>query len=277
MKIKHRISLNSRIDDKFYRFINKIGIKYKSVEMPGGKSQFIYFDITESDPLWLEIAPMIPTSKVVDVYDTYFTKNEVLSAEWARLVSSYIEGYPEPFETWVTSPINYINNCRECGTFQQASNFQIKREPALRGNDFMTLNWAVSAFFCTPQVISVFNSHQIKGYEPWKVILTKTESESKKIYQLFVPNETAPGLLEVSDLASEICPKCNITRYSHHLRGEMLYKRESIDLGLDIVRSKEWFGAMRDAYQEILVSNRVIKLVIKNGWKGIRFKVVKLI
>jgi len=126
-------------------------------------------------------------------------------------------------------------------------------------------------------VFENFESHQIKGYETWKVILTKTGSPVQKISQLFVPNETASGLLNRDELAPVKCSQCNITRYFHHQRGVMQYKRDAFDPDLDIIRSYEWFGSGRDGYQEVFVSNRVIKLIIEYGWKGVRFKVVKLV
>jgi len=142
----------------------------------------------------------------------------------------------------------------------------------------MTLNWAVSAFFCTPRVLREFEAHQIKGYEGWNVIISKSRLPSQRISQLFVSNETSSGLLDGGDLAPVRCPKCHITRYSHHQRGMMQYKRDALNPEeLDIVRSFEWFGSGRDAYQEVFVSNRVVKIIIDNRWKGVRFKVVKLI
>src|SRR5574341_497548 len=105
MKILHRISLNSKKDERFFSSIKKIGIKYKSIDMPGGKSQFVYFDITESDPNWPDVSQLVHTHRVIDGYDTFFTKSEILGAEWARLISTYSEGYPQPFDTWVINPI----------------------------------------------------------------------------------------------------------------------------------------------------------------------------
>jgi hypothetical protein len=277
MEIQHRISLNSKKDKIFYKHIIDAGVKHKIKESPGGKSYFVWFDITESDPNWSELSRLIRISNVVDIYDTFFNEKEIFNAEWVRLISSYTEGYPQPFDTWVTNPTNYKNKCRECGTFQQESSFFIKKEPFLRGNDFMTMNWAVTAFFCTPRVFQEFEAHQIKGYENWKVIISKTKLPSNTISQLFIPHETKSGLLDGNELEPIRCQKCFITRYSHHQRGVMHYERNAFDPDLDIVRSIEWFGAGREAYQEVLVSKRIVKLIVENGWKGVRFKVVKLI
>lgn len=57
----------------------------------------------------------------------------------------------------------------------------------------------------------------------------------------------------------------------------MYVRREAIPEGVDFVRTHEWFGARsKAAYREILVSNRVARLVLEKGWKGVRFKVVVL-
>lgn len=277
MEIKHRISFDSRQNEPFIRLLMGIGIKYKSIEMPGGDNQFIYFDINESDPLWPEVSPLVQAYHVLDGYDTFFTQDEILNAEWVRLISTYSEGFPQPYNTWVTNPINYKKFCRECGTFEQESSFHIKREPNLRGNDFMTINWAVSAFFCTPKVKKEFEIRQIKGFEVWNVIIHKTQASSQRIFQLFVPNETSTGLLNTEVLVPKNCPQCNITKYSHHRRGIMQFKRIAMNWDFDIIRTSEWFGAGGDAYQEILISNRVVRTITDNGWKGVRFKVIELV
>ncbi len=55
----------------------------------------------------------------------------------------------------------------------------------------------------------------------------------------------------------------------------MKFKKGVLPNGTDFVRTKEWFGSGRIAFQEILVSNRVAQLFLEKGWKGFRLKVVE--
>lgn len=46
---------------------------------------------------------------------------------------------------------------------------------------------------------------------------------------------------------------------------------------VDFVRTDEWFGSGLIAFREILVSNRVARLILDKGWQGVRMKGVELV
>ena len=75
----------------------------------------------------------------------------------------------------------------------------------------------------------------------------------------------------------ETCSSCNVTKYAPHMRGVMYLKRDALMPGVDIMQTYEWFGSGHAAYREVLVSNRLARLVLDRGWKGVALKVVELV
>ena len=66
-------------------------------------------------------------------------------------------------------------------------------------------------------------------------------------------------------------------RYYPHVRGKMYLDRNALTPGLDIMQSFEWFGSGHSAFREILISNRLARLIIERGWKGVALKVVEMV
>jgi hypothetical protein len=273
MEIWHRVTFGHK--DSVDTTIEAMDIKYKRSPLPGG-GYLIHIDVRESDPLWPQLAALVRQKDAVDILDTVFTPEEILSAEWIRLIPVFEGGYPQPEETWVTNPTNYEEHCPQCGTFRQIASFRLKKEPNLGKKDLMSLYWTY-ALFCTPQVFSALEAHRIQGYEVWDAIIHRTDTPSKKVSQLFIPTVTNPGLIRVEDLKREICSSCDVRRYYPHVRGMMYLKRDALVPDVDIAQTHEWFGSGHAAYREILVSNKFARLVVGKGWKGVALKVIELV
>lgn len=276
MEIWHRVGFNGDSQPDFKEAIERLGIEYKTSSLPHHRIGLVYFDITESNSHWSDIQGLIQAYGASDVYQTVFDNTEILEAQWLRLIPTFEHGYPQPEDTWVTNPINYADHCPECGTFRQVSSFQLKKEPNLGKHDFMTLIWG-SALFCTPKVLKELEAHHIQGYEVWKAIIHQTDLPSQKVSQLFIPTVAKPGLVRVDDLKREYCSTCHTTKYYPHMKGIMYLKREAIVPGVDFLESHEWFGDGHAAYREILVSNKVARLILEKGWQGVALKVVELV
>jgi hypothetical protein len=54
-------------------------------------------------------------------------------------------------------------------------------------------------------------------------------------------------------------------------------KQDALPSKLDIFQTYEWFGSGHNAFREVIISNRMAKLIIQNGWRGVRLKVVEVI
>jgi hypothetical protein len=273
MEIWHKITFGHK--DNVDAAIKAMNVKHKMSPLPGD-GYLIHIDISESDPLWPQLSALVQQKKALDIFDTVFTPGEILETEWIRLIPSFEQGYPQPEKTWVTNPINYESHCQECGTFRQTASFRLKKEPNLGKKDFMSLYWTY-ALFCTPRVLSELETHRIRGYEVWNAIIHSTNALSQKVSQLFISTVAKPGLVRVDDLGSKTCPSCNATRHYPHMRGVMYLKRGALTPSVDIMQTYEWFGSGHSAYREILVSNRLARIILDEGWKGIALKVVELI
>lgn len=275
MKIWHRVSFGKM--DAVNSVIEALGIKYKKTPGPHGY-YIITFEIEESDPRWPQVAELIRQKNAPDFFDTVFTTEEILGAEWVRLIPIFEQGYPQPEATWVRNPINYEGKCPHCGAgYRQVAPFRLAREPRMGKHDFLTLHWGY-ALFCTHRVLEALQAHEIKGYEAWEAILHGTGESSKVVSQLVFPHIARPGLLDTEELTSETCQECGVTKYSYHRRGYMCFRRGALPKDVDFVQTHEWFGAGgRSAHREILISHRVAKLILQRGWQGVRLKPLRLV
>jgi len=273
MEIWHRITFGHK--DYVDTIIEAMDIKYKRSPLPG-EGYLIHIDISESNSLWPQLAALVQQKNALDIFDTVFSSEEILNAEWVRLIPVFERGYPQPEDVWSTNPINYKENCPQCGTFRQKSSFRLKKEPNLGKKDFMSLYWTY-ALFCTPRVLNELEAQGIRGYEVWDAIIHKTDSPSEKVSQLFIPNIASPGLVGVEDLERETCSLCHVTKYYPHMRGVMYLKRDALVPNVDIMQTHEWFGSGHSAYREILVSNKFATLITDTGWQGVALKVVELV
>jgi ribosomal protein S27AE len=273
VEIWHRITFGHR--DGVDAEIEAMHIQYKKSPLPG-TGYLIHIDVSESDSRWPQLAALVRQKNALDVCNTTFTPAEILSAQWARLVPAFEQGYPQPEATWVRKPVNYEEHCPRCGTFRQAASFRLKKEPVLGKKVFMSLYWTY-ALFCARVVLIQLEADEIRGYEVWDALIHKTNTPSESLSQLFIPAIAKPGLVRVEDLKRETCPECGMTRYYPHMRGVMHLKRDALSSDSDIMQSYEWFGDGHMAYREILVSHKLAKLVLDKGWQGIVLKAVDLV
>jgi hypothetical protein len=275
MKYLHHIRFNSLEERELFSIIQKKGIRYKAFDLPG-KGQLITIEIDESDSRWEQLSSLVMRGKVLDFQQTLFSKDEIYKAEWLRLIPVFARQYPQPEKTWVSNPINYDDHCPKCGIYHQKDSFRIKKEPLMGKNDFMTLNWTYE-LFSTSKVLDELTIRKIQDFQPWDVIINRTGLPSGVIHQLYIPNVTGPGLGNLHKQMGTVCPVCSIRKYPFHTRGVMYYQRDALVPNIEILRTNEWFGSLHFAFREILVSNRVAKLILENGWHGVEFKVIQLI
>jgi hypothetical protein len=176
MDIWHRITYRKL--DAVDHILDELCIRYKKSPLPK-ESYILTFRIAESDPRWPQVANLLRAKKALDLYDTIFTPEEILSAEWVRLIVMFEQGYPQPEATWVRNPINYEGQCPQCGAgYRQVAPFRLAKEPRLGRHDFFSLYWTY-AVFCTPRVLETLRAHAIRGYEVWEALLHKTGQPSR--------------------------------------------------------------------------------------------------
>ncbi len=276
MELYHRVGINSKKDKEFLSIIEERGIPFKSIELPGGISNLIVFEIYESDPNWEIISRFIQSTNASDMHETIFSKEEIRNAEWLRLIPTFEQGYPQPKLHWPIKQLSYEITCPKCAIYKQINPMRLAKEPSLGRKSFMALIWT-REIFCTPEVFTELDKVQAKGYEAWDAIIHKTNKPSERVKQLYVPGIASPGVIIDNDLERKNCPVCRTTKYYPHVKGIMYIKREALLPETDFMLTNEWFGHGLLAWREILISNRIANFILDKGWKGVRFKVVEVV
>ena len=235
------------------------------------------FDIGESDANWPEVAGLIEENDLTNLVYTLFTMEEVLDAEWLRVNVTFEQGHPQPEAKWRATTLDLDRRCGTCnlGAIQK-DNFQIKKEPHLGKKDFMSL-YSTAAVLTTPRVFETFDASGIRGYSKRPVLIRSTRKPAQTVAQIRVPQETQPGLLETSALSTEVCKQCRQVKFNRAVKGLIQYRRDAFPPDVDFVLSHEWFGSGWIAFQEVFVSNRVARLVVEHGWKGILLDPIELL
>ncbi len=274
MEIWHSLTFGNK--DQVDAEIAALGVKYKKGLLPGG-GYLLHIDVRESDPEWPRLAEMIRRTGALDMFDTVFTPEEILNAEWSRLMPSFKQGYPQPESTMRWRDIAYQNRCPQCGTgYRQITPFHLAKEPRMGKKDFVSLFWTLS-LFCTSRVLDSLDASQIRGYEVWDAILHRSKQPSTVVWQLLFPHVAAPALAEQDRLQPEPCPYCGITKYGYHKKGYMHLERTALVAGTDFQLTHEWFGSGQRAFRETLISRRIAQLIFDKGWRGVSLKPVMLI
>lgn len=275
METWHRVAINPRRDVGFQEALDQMGVKYKIAPLPGYPVGLIFFDIAESDIYWPKVDELIRTIGASNVFDTLFTTEEILAADWVRLYPALQRGYPQPRRGWERA--THKNECPRCGAgYRQKSPFRLAGEPRMGKHDFLSLHWTW-AVFCTSRVVEALATNKIRGCEVWPAIINRTNQPSAVVSQLIFPHVAGPGLAGEDRLKSETCSQCGMTKYEYHKRGYMHLRRDSLRTDVDTQLTYEWFGSGGMGFREILWSHRLVKLILEAGWRGLRFKPVKLV
>lgn len=278
MEIEHRVTINGDTDTNFFSEVKRLGIEYIVSPLPGHDVGLVTFEIAESDPRWGSIQKMIDLYGASNLIGTFFSPEEIVNSEWNRLVPLHEWGYPQPQKQMKWIELTYENVCPKCGVgYKQKAPFLLSKEPKLGRNHFYTLYWTYTVF-CKREVLDVLKTYQITGYEAWNPIIQSSNQPSSIVSQLIFPEITAPGLAEVDKNDPEVCSNCGIIKYAHHRRGKLHYRRESLGMDNDFQLTSEWFGSGgHDGFREVIVSNRLSRLILSKGWRGATLKPLELI
>jgi hypothetical protein len=267
MEVHHRISFNAK--DNVESILDSLNIEYVKTVLPKGYT--IHIDITESDPRW----PQINALHGFDWYNAVFTKEEILKAEWVRLMPLNENGYPQPKDYKRFKQYTYDIKCPRCGAGnRQISPLHLAKEPNLEKYDFMSLIWTY-ALLCSQKVLEALKEAEIQGFEVLPAIIHSTGEHSKIVSQLKVPAVALPALAEEDKINPENCHTCGTAKYSYLKKGYMHLKSEALSKNVDCQLTYEWFGGAR--FQEYLISHRLAQLIIDNNWKGVSLKPTILI
>ena len=280
MEIIHHVSFNTLSSQDLLPILIDLGIKTKTTILPGEGGSVVTFDISEHDFQWRQILPLLKRFlgfKIYsdrDIFETFFSQDEIRNAEWVRLISMFEQGYPQPKGNWPFTQNSLENVCPKCGIYEQKNPLRLYKEPNLGRKSFMSLI-GVGELFATSLVFSTLDKEDITGFEKWNAIIHKTKKPSEIVHQLYIPGIAEPGIVGTEKMRQVSCPVCGTIKYFPHEKGIMRINRKALKQNIDFFRTYEWFGSGVTAFREVIVSNKVANLILDHGWVGIRMKVVE--
>lgn len=278
MEIQHRIVFSApRDQDQGVRsLLDELDIPYEYSPAAGPLSGLVTLEISESDTRWPRVSALAQAMSALDRYDTVFTTDEILDAEWLRLIPAFQTEYPQPEKSWVTNPPNYEGGCSTCGVgYRQTAPFHLSKEPRMGRHELMCLYWTWT-IFCTDRIAQALAASGCQGYDLWRPTVGRGRQASTVVAQL-VPREiTSPGLLD-GDVETAACPTCGAVKHGWHQRGYMHFDRQALRTGTDFLYTHEWFGSGHAADREILITNGVARLLIDVGDRDIVLKPILVV
>ncbi len=276
MKIVHRVSLSSKLNRKPLKRLRKLGIELSrpiSTMIP-----LQVFEISEDDARWPEISKILTSGRNVPILTrSEFTGEEILSAEWVKVFTAHVWGYPMPNLYDEYKEISYTseNECKDCGIgLCQKAPIHLKSEPKLGRNHFMGIFWTYD-IFARNEVFEVLSQNGITGFEACPAIHYKKKAPLKTIKQLKVLGELGPAV--INDNLTREDYSCRHVKYLGLSRGMYRFPRDAFKDMPDLVKSHEWFGSGHGAGQLVLASARFAHLYMKNNWRGLSLAPLELI
>jgi hypothetical protein len=270
MEIVHRIGFNG--NEEIEKSLRELGVEFTISQLPG-ESYLLYLDISESDSKWPEVQKLIAEYEASDMPSTVFTQREILTAKWLILQPDHFSAYPFPESNWL-STIGYVG-CSHCGVgWKQKHPFRIEKELKFPKYAFTSLFWAYP-ILVRSDVKNIIVNSAIQGCEFWPLIIAQSGKPSKVVQQLFVPSIARPSAI-VQNLPVEKT-KCDHTKYLPVKSGQLSVRGDFLVPDVDFQLTYEWFGSGTKAYREVLVSHKVARMIIRNGWKGVKLYPVKVI
>jgi hypothetical protein len=204
-------------------------------------------------------------------FGTTFTDDDQLNAEWCIMRGIHsIQALRPEGRGWIQE--YYADQCSKCGVgWRQITPFRIKKEPKLGKNQFSSFGGGFE-LFCTPLVLEEFARHGINGFETQPIILDKENCPAESLQQLVVTTIAEPAiaeeLVEHERYSQTDCLVCGQTWHVHYTRGMLPLRKSALKANVDFQLTNEWFGSGANARREILASQRVVRLILENKWKG---------
>lgn len=275
MRVKYRISFRKSESHELMAVIEQHNIKHSSLLTPGGTDPLISFDVYDTHVAWETILNLVRKNNLPHHHTNVFTKKEIRAAQWCRVKLINHVGYPQPEDEWLSTHFTYANFDPESRTYShQIEDFRIKKEPRLKNKHFMDLTWP-REIFARIEVIEKLKAANVKGFVARDVLIHKTGKPSKEIQQIAIPKITkADAILNDHPITTK--PGDKVIKYIPHTRGILGINPELLTEPEDFVLSKEWFGD-RNAFREILVSQKVTNLILDNNWKGLSLEPIQVV
>jgi len=222
------------------------------------------------DSFWMEenetyeqLKPYFDIWGIKETVVSKFSKEEEDNAKKLILLSPWANGYPmnDYDNGYKKTTYDDTKYCNTCGIgLSQKEPFRLKKAPIWSDNKRMfSLNWVFDELFVSKDFYeSKFKSI---GINCEKVLLYKKETAIEDTVQLIIPvTEIA---LDLEGYSFEVCNDCDRKRYDLINKGFFPPFKDDIE-GLQIFKSKEWFGTGASARKYIFVSAELRQQLLKS-------------
>lgn len=226
--------------------------------------------VDESDPRFVSVRRCLPDDVFVTT-STAFSASERENARFLRIVATGQVGYPQPEDKDFGRALTYDGTllCTQCGTGAvQIAPFRFTKDPRLKQNRLLQLNWNFETFFTTPETWeTVFRPFGITRYG---VVQHQSGSVLANVVQLHLRFAPSVRLKLPADLSRQTCPGCEREKFGVLERGIMqLY--ESPPSNVHMFTSSEVFGYGASASRAVFVSQALYQEIQRVGIRGCRF------
>ena len=271
MKKKFHIRFNSEDEPELLRVLKENKIRFKSVQQSQHRS-LIALDIIEGGSHWSSIAPLLKPKNFR--LSLNYSPKEMREAKWFSIYPTNRFGYPQPEDVWYPTHFTHKNYDFDSGIYsEQIKPFEIKDEPKTK-NVFSSLYWT-EEIFVKKFIISMLNDAGITGWKKWPVLIHKTKQPSKTISQLEIMHVL--HFEGVMDEHKRYVTESGFEKYVRNSAAPYLYTNELLNIQVDMVLSKEIFGAAKNAARICLVSKKFYDLFKQHKWMGLQFEPVHIV
>lgn len=273
MKTKCRISFRKQELLELVSLLEQQRIPYISSLLPGSDNPLISFEVFDNHPAWPTISALREQYHFSLLYTHVFSQKEIRSALWCRVGLVNHVGYPQPENEWLATRFTYEGYDAETKVHgRQVQSFRIKREPKLKNKQFMDLTWP-QELFVKKEVVEKLEEIGATGYEVWDLLLHGTGQPANEVVQLAVPHTTKAKACLEGHATTWLTP--TVTKYMPYQNPILSFTPALLQEKVDFLRSQEWFGE-GGAWREIIISQKVVKLILDNGWRGISLAPVQI-
>jgi len=294
MEVIYRVFENNR--PEFKAELDRVGFPHKYEENIVGKT--IFFEISDNNPVWPVISEIMTRLDIKSTPQTKFSEREIKEAHWLSICCTSHFGYPQPedgYDRLTYDPSDYCPTCGIGGV--QKVPFRFKSEPKAKRSSFLQMNWVFDEFFIRPEVRELFEENGITGIDYLPCIHHKNNKILDSIEQLRILSVLPPGLI-IGGLNTVTCkidneesrhlpktwqpkfpnkiPHCGRVKYHYPKPGPTIYCENAFRNAPDIIKSFEWFGSGGSAWREVIVSQKVASIILKQKFRGISLTPVLL-
>ena len=261
MDIEHRVVFRIGECLLLQDYLDENQISYKKDEYS------VVFYILNSSPHWPIVSEFVKKYQILCHSETIFTDEELYSASWLYVWSSWRYDYPQPEDSYWKNTYDDKKICCKCAQERvQQAPFRFKKPPKWGKRSFMSTNWVPDELFvseCTMNRLRQAGYGDISFCE----VLNKSGKEIfPDIYQMKINQVLPPdGIVLENSCVKEVivCPVCGRKQYGFQYVGQFVYKKETFFNAPDIVKSSEFFGWGHPS-RNIYISQKMFRFIKEN-------------